>query len=283
MTKKVLLLLVLNSCVLIGKAQLATVDVTQNGFSMEQIGIALNQLSEIKDQIEEAKKQLEVAKSTLKQAKKTAELLQAVADDKVDFSVISDLGFTNIGDFVMKALCIDPKDYVPNNSAYIKIVASFRSGIGECSNYNNYINSYSGMKYKLAEGYYGDENGTGGSFEQMTNDMKAAEQQASAMAIVNDRTKMEIGYKYLDISGDLAKKSEELSKALDSDDLKISKAERLNLKLSCVDYQLKSMDYKLKGMDLIAEASQYSEAQKKALEEQRNRLVLKRMFEMAHN
>lgn len=283
MMKKIFLILLLNIFVLTGKAQLATIDVTQNGFSMEQIAIALNQLAVIKDQVEEAKKQLEVAKSALKQAKRTAELLQAVADDKVDFSVISDLGFTNIGDFVMKALCIDPKDYVPNNSAYIKIVASFRSGIGECSNYNNYINSYSGMKYKLAEGFYGDDRGNGGNFEQMTSDMKAAEQQASAMEIVNDRTKMEIGYKYLDIADDLSKKSEELSKALDSDDLKLSKAERLNLKLSCIDYQLKSMDYKLKGMDLVAEASQYTDAQKKALEGQRNRLVLKKMFEMSHN
>ena len=141
--KKLILLLVLLLLIVKGQAQMATVDVTANAYSLEQISIALNQLNEMKEQMDQAKKQWETAKSTLKQAKKTAELLQAVADDKVDFSIISDLGFTDMGDFLRKALCIDPKDYIPNNSSYIHIIASFRSGIGECSNYNNYINTYS--------------------------------------------------------------------------------------------------------------------------------------------
>lgn len=283
--KKIIVVVGFCSLVSITKAQLATVDANaavQNGFDMQQIAIALDQLYAAKEEIEQAKKQWETAKSTLKQAKKTADLLQAVADDKVDFEVISDLGFNNMEDFLMKALCIDPKDYAPSNSAYIKIIASFKSGIGECSNYNNYINTYSGMHYKLAEGFYGDAQGRGGNYNVLISDMREAENQASAMAIVNDRTKLEMGYKYLDMSEDISKKAEELSKALDSDELKISKAERLNLKLSCVEFQLKSMDYKLKGMDLIATASQYSEEQKRKLEKQKNALVWRRMLGMSH-
>ncbi len=281
--KKLILIPVFIFFVLIIKAQVVTVDPSLNAYSMQQISIALTQLDQLKKENEEALKAFETAKSTLKMAKQTADLLQAVANDKVDFKVISDLGFNDMGSFVMKALCIDPKDYIPNNASYLKIIASFRLGIGQCSNYNNYINSFSGMHYKLTEGFYGDEsgNGNGASTEKIINDMQAAQQQADAMALMNDRTKLEVGYKYLDLSEDLSKKSLELSKALDSDELKLSKAERLNLKLSCVDFQLKSMDYKLKGMNLVSEASQYTEAQRTLLEAQRNKLVMNQMIKMS--
>lgn len=255
-------------------SQFATFDAANAKLQLQNVGNTIQILKNTKDQIELAKRELKKVTDLAIDAKKTMELLQAVADDRVDLSIISDLKIGNAKDFLNKVLCIDPNDFVPNNKAYLKIIASFKTGIGECSNYKNYINTYSGMEFKLAEGYYGDAFGIGGKMEDLRRDEQEAEQHARTFAIVNDRTKLEIGYKYLDISEELQKKTEELSKALDSEDFKISKAERLQFKLACTDYQLKSLDYKLKGMDLINEANRYSEEKKKIIEAQKNRIAL---------
>ena len=248
--RKYLILLALIMAFKPGRSQFATFDAVNAAAQYENIANTLAILKQAKDAIEYAKKQYQTALYLANQAKKTAELLQAVADDKVDFTII-------------------------------KIIASFKTGIGECSNYNNYINTYAGIQFKMAEGYYGNDKGVGGKMADLKRDEIEAEKQANVFTIVNDRTKLEIGYKYLDISDDLLKKTEELSKALDSDDLKISKAERLQFKLACTDYQLKSMDYKLKGMNLIAEASQYSERQNKVIEAQKSKMAFNQWLKLS--
>jgi hypothetical protein len=257
-----------------GASQEAVVDVAGNAIAYSQLLNALEMLKQAKDAIEQARQTYQTIKYMAGEARKTAELLQAVADDKVDFTLISDLSFSNGKDFLKKVLCIDPNDFVPQNAEYIKIIATFKSGIGECSNFNNYINTYAGIEYKMSEGYYGTSDNYRGKLTALNNDLKAAENQAKTFQIVNDRTKLEIGYKYLDISEELVKKTDELSKALDSDSLKVSRAERLQLKLTCTDFQLKAMDYKLKGMGLISESSQYSNLQQNSIESQKVKIAM---------
>lgn len=181
------------------------------------------QMAKMVEQINKYKQMAHIAKNTMKQNKQTADAMTAILNENYTTEGLSELKFNkDFKGFVESVLCIKFEDYIPDNSAFLKIIVSFKASVGECSNFNFYLGSNAGLTYKNASGYY-----TGGvapekmnykqtveSIRKMGNDGREAKVQQNAVNLMHDRTMLEVGFKMIEIGEEITKYAEELKNVL---------------------------------------------------------------------
>jgi hypothetical protein len=173
------------------------------------------------EQIQKTKQQIHAVKETMKQAKQTADIMTAIMNENYTVDGITDLNINkNFKDVLEDVLCINFKDYVPNNSTMLKIHVNFMSGIGNCNNMQVYANTYSGMNFKSKANQYGQIVGNLSyqdytkQIKRINKDSKDAQAYQDYTNNLNDRTKLEVGYKMLAVADEMIKSAEELQKIL---------------------------------------------------------------------
>ncbi len=173
------------------------------------------------EQIQKTKQQIHAVKETMKQAKQTADIMTAIMNENYTVQGITDLNINkNFKNVLEDVLCINFRDYIPNNSTMLKIHVNFMSGIGNCNNMQVYSNTYSGMAFKSKANQYGQISGFVTyqdyvkQIKRVNKDSKDAKAYQDYTNNLNDRTKLEVGYKMLAVADEMIKSAEELQKIL---------------------------------------------------------------------
>lgn len=185
------------------------------------------------EQIQKAKQYIHVGKEAMKQAKQTADIMTAIMNENYSVEGFTDLNLNkNFKHVLEDILCINFDDYTPNNSTLLKIHVRFMTGIGRCNNMGYFVNTYSGMSFKSKANHYGYVRGQLnyqdylGQIKRINQDMKQANSYEDYANNMNDRTKLEVGYKMLAVADEMIKSAEELQKILN-----ISKSEISNVEI----------------------------------------------------
>lgn len=187
----------------------------------QQTKLQMQAITKYVEQIQKTKQQIHAVKETMKQAKQTADIMTAIMNENYTIDGITDLNINkNFKSVLEDVLCINFKDYIPNNSTMLKIHVNFMSGIGNCNNMQFYGQTYSGMNFKSKANQYGQLVGTLTyqdylkQIKRVNKDSKEAAAYQDYTNNLNDRTKLEVGYKMLAVADEMIKSAEELQKIL---------------------------------------------------------------------
>lgn len=187
----------------------------------EQTNIQMQGLAKYVEQIQKARQSIHVVTEGLKQAKQTADIMTAIMNENYSIDVFSDLKLNkNFKSVLENVLCINFNDYTPNNSSLLKIQVGFMSAIGKCNNLGYYSSTYSGVDYKSKGNLYGSFKGRSSygnyisQLKQLNKDVVVAKNYEEHAVLINNRTKLEVGYKMLAVADEMIKSAEELQKVL---------------------------------------------------------------------
>jgi len=285
-----------SNTILVGQNQaMISLQSQQVATIIEQMGVTKETLQQIKQGLQVTREGVQIARQGVQFAENSYKIMKEIEDGKVNFNMMNYLKINNLQDLVDQILCVKLEDFVPQNETYYNVFLNFRGSILNCNNSSYYGNTYSGLVNSILKGDFRMSSlagnvpapvlptgvsgtptrspynvvSTNSAIAEMDAQIQNAMVYENFSSTMNDRLKLEIGYKYLALADKLYQDADELFKVVSNQDnpVKMEWSQRQQIIMSCVDFEMKSFDYKLKGMDLIKQASS-SPAAKSAVQKQ---------------
>ncbi len=252
-----------------GKAQFVVTDpsntviVANQTTQISQAISALKQGQQMYQSIRQEGQQLEYIKNYMQDAENRLKNIGSIKDLKLnDLETILD-----------KVLCLKAGNYMYQSVHFMDIVSSIRNAYGKCANTDVFKLTFAGVKKQLVEQFGNQNQSMGDFFGQLSSDNLVQKQNELEISISNahdfDMTtqnndkelKLELAFKYKDLSDELMKMSDELSKAINAQGVagvQVDPGQRLSLMAKAMDYQLKSVAYEEKSAALMKDAGELS-------------------------
>ena len=249
----------------------------QIALQSQQLAQAISMVNNTQQILVQTQKAIGVAKEGVKYAQQTAEIMEAIADDRVSVEMITDLKMNDLKGLMKDLLCIDIDNFAPKDAINIRILARFKSSLLGCSNNDYYNFTFAGISKKIKEGNFFQylkrpEDIYRLSKKQINYEMakidqaiaEAQQQEQFAKTVANEMTNVSYKYYYnlaeelFDRSKDMYDKLRETKVDEDGNShaaYEMSQFERQQLIMNCIEYQFKAFEYKEKSLAMLERVS----------------------------
>jgi hypothetical protein len=248
---------------------------------IEQLANSIQMVQNTQQIIQQTKESIGVARQGVKYAQQTAQIMEAIANDRISVEMITDLKMNDLKGLMKDLLCIDIDNFAPKDAINIKILARFKSSLLGCSNNDYYNYTFAGISRKIKDGSFFQylkrpEDIYRLSKQQINYEMEkidkalieAKQQEEFAKTVSAEMTNVSYKY-YYNLAEELFDRSKDMydklkATTVDADGnthaaYEMSQFERQQLIMNCIEYQFKAFEYKEKSLAMLEKVSSTKE------------------------
>lgn len=226
--------------------------------NQQQIVLQNKQLMEAIKTLRELKQIYDTGKKTYNEIKGLKEDYDKIEERLHQFEDVKSLKINDIENILDRILCVRDKNYFFTSGAFRNLVNRIQGSFSTCDNEIIFNISYPGFSSELQQNSKYKKI----SANTYEKDLKSLDQKMVTAMRLNDvlenadsKTKMNIGFMYKQLADELIKLGKDLHDNLQSDNVEINKAERMDMLARSIDYQLKALDYQRLSSQLLKESS----------------------------